>query len=125
MLIVLNVHVPNKQKSDDSRDSFYEELEKIFDHFPTYHTKIMLGDFNEKLGREDIFELTIGNESLHQDSSDNGVKKVSKSAATVSCTAQQSVSASRFCNFMFPRVSLGQLFTRILCCLLALFHTIL
>jgi hypothetical protein len=26
------------------------------------------GDFNAKLWREDIFKLTVGNESLHQDS---------------------------------------------------------
>jgi hypothetical protein len=29
--------------------------------------KILLGDFIGKLGREDIFKPTIGNESLHQD----------------------------------------------------------
>ena len=35
--------------------------------------KILLGDFNAKVGRENMFKLTIGNESLHQDSNDNGV----------------------------------------------------
>jgi endonuclease/exonuclease/phosphatase family metal-dependent hydrolase len=34
--------------------------------------KILLGDFNAKLGSEYIFKPTIGNESLHQDSNDNG-----------------------------------------------------
>jgi hypothetical protein len=34
--------------------------------------KILLRDFNAKVGRENIFEPTIGNESLHQDSNDNG-----------------------------------------------------
>jgi len=34
---------------------------------------ILLGDFNAKVGREDIFQLTIGNESLHEISNDNGV----------------------------------------------------
>jgi hypothetical protein len=29
--------------------------------------KILLEDFNAKLGRENIFKPTIGNESLHQD----------------------------------------------------------
>jgi hypothetical protein len=33
-IIVLNVHVPNEDKSDDLKDSFYEELEQVFDHFP-------------------------------------------------------------------------------------------
>jgi len=38
--------------------------------------KILLGDFNEKVGRENIFKPTIGNESLHQHSNDNGVRTV-------------------------------------------------
>jgi len=33
----------------------------------------LLGDYNAKLGTEDIFKPTIGNESPHQDSNDNGV----------------------------------------------------
>jgi hypothetical protein len=36
------------------KDSFYEELEQVFDHFPRYHKKILLGDFNAKVGKEDI-----------------------------------------------------------------------
>jgi hypothetical protein len=32
--IVLNVHAPTEEKSDDLKDSFYEELEQAFDHFP-------------------------------------------------------------------------------------------
>lgn len=46
-------------------DSFYEELKQVLNHFPQYHIKIMLEDFNAKLGLEDIFKSTIGNESLH------------------------------------------------------------
>jgi len=38
--------------------------------------KILLGDFNAKLEREDIFKQTVGNESLHQDNDDNGVRIV-------------------------------------------------
>ena len=61
--------------------SFYEELEQVFDHFPKYDMKILLGDFNTKVGRENIFKLTIGNESLHQDSNDNGVRIVNLSTS--------------------------------------------
>jgi hypothetical protein len=35
-IIVLNAHVPTEEKNDDSKDSFCEELEQVFDHFPTY-----------------------------------------------------------------------------------------
>jgi hypothetical protein len=38
--------------------------------------KILLGDFNAKAGRENIFKATIGNESLHEISNDNGVRIV-------------------------------------------------
>src|SRR5215469_14657459 len=47
-IIVLNVHAPSEEKSDESK----------------------------KVGRENIFKPTIGNESLHQDSNDNGVRIV-------------------------------------------------
>jgi hypothetical protein len=74
--IVLNACAPTEEKSDDSKDSFYEELEQVYDYFPKYHMKILLGDFNAILGREDAFKWTIGNESLHRDSNDNGVRVV-------------------------------------------------
>jgi hypothetical protein len=38
--------------------------------------KILLGDFNAKVGTEDIFKSKIGNESLHEISNDNGVRIV-------------------------------------------------
>jgi len=38
--------------------------------------KILLGDFNAKVGRDSIFKPTIGQESIHQDSNDNGVRLV-------------------------------------------------
>jgi hypothetical protein len=44
--------------------------------YPKYNTKILLGDFNTKVGMEDISKPTIGNESLHEISNDNGVREV-------------------------------------------------
>jgi hypothetical protein len=55
---------------------FYEELEQVFDQFSKYNIKILLGDFNAKVGREDIFKPIIGNEGLHEASNDNGVRVV-------------------------------------------------
>jgi hypothetical protein len=53
-IIVLNVHAPTEDKDDVIKDSFYEELEEVFDQFPWYHTKILMGDFKAKVGWEDI-----------------------------------------------------------------------
>jgi len=75
-IIVVNVHAPSEEKIEESKDSFYKELEQVFDHFPKYNMKMLQGDFNEKVGRENIFKPTIGPKSLHRDSNDNGVRIV-------------------------------------------------
>jgi hypothetical protein len=64
--IVLNLHAPTEDKIHDMKDRFYKELECVFDKFPKYHMKTVLG-------REDIVKPTTGNNSLHKIYNDNGV----------------------------------------------------
>jgi hypothetical protein len=66
-----DVHAPSGEKSDDSKDSVCEELDRVLGHFPKYHTKILSGEFDAKLRREDIFKPTIRNDILYQDNNDN------------------------------------------------------
>jgi hypothetical protein len=40
-IIVLNVHAQTEDKTDDVKDSFYEEMECMFHKFPKYHMKIL------------------------------------------------------------------------------------
>ena len=62
-IIVLNVHAATEKESDDSKDTFYVEVEQVFFyHFPKYHLKTVLGDFNAKVGRENIFKPITGSE---------------------------------------------------------------
>jgi hypothetical protein len=42
------VHAPCDDKGDDVKDSFYEELGRVFDQFPRYDMKILLCNFNAK-----------------------------------------------------------------------------
>jgi exonuclease III len=66
-----------EDKTDEVKENIYKELQCVYDKFPKYHMKILLGDFNAKVGREDIFKQTIGNdESLHESSNDNGVRLI-------------------------------------------------
>jgi hypothetical protein len=67
----LNEHAPCEDKKDDVKDSFYEELRRVFDQSPMCDMKILLCDFIAKVGRENIFKPTIGNESLHESSNDS------------------------------------------------------
>jgi hypothetical protein len=77
-IIVLNVHTPTEKKIDHIKDRFYEELEQVFDKFRKHPMKILLRDFNAKVGRDDIFKPKIGNECLHEISNYNGVRVTSK-----------------------------------------------
>jgi hypothetical protein len=89
-IIVLNIHAQTEDKIDDAKDSFYKELERVFDKFPKYHMKILLGDFNAKVGREDIFKPAVGNESFHKISNDNVITVLnfatSKNLSKVRCS---------------------------------------
>ena len=44
----------NEENTDESKDSFYEELQQVFDHFHKKYVKMLLGDLNEKW-REKVF----------------------------------------------------------------------
>jgi hypothetical protein len=46
----------------------------VFHKFPKRHMKILLRDFNAKVGRKENFNQAIVNESLHEISNDNGVR---------------------------------------------------
>ena len=60
------------EKSDDSKDSFLRNKSRFPIVFLKYHMKNLLGDFNARVARGNIFQPTIGNESIHQGSNDNG-----------------------------------------------------
>jgi hypothetical protein len=46
------------------KDKLSEELERVFDKSPNYHTKILSGDLNAKISRED--KPTVRNVSLRE-----------------------------------------------------------
>jgi hypothetical protein len=85
------VHSPTEKNSDDSKDILYEELEQVFDHLLKYHMKLLLEDFNAKLGRKGILKPTIGNDILRQDSNDNGVRIVNFPTSKASSCSEYDV----------------------------------
>jgi hypothetical protein len=54
-VIGMNVLASTEDKTDDVKDSFYKELECVFDKFATYNMRILLRDSSAKVGTEDIF----------------------------------------------------------------------
>jgi hypothetical protein len=72
------------------KESFYEKLDYLFDKFSKYHMKILLGNFNSKVGKEDIFKRITGDESLHEIKDGNGVRIV-QLAATKNLTVRNTM----------------------------------
>jgi hypothetical protein len=75
-IVILNMHAPVEDKSNDLKNSFFEEVDCVFDQFLKYHVKILLGDLSTSVGNKGIFKTTVGNESLHDISNDTGIRVV-------------------------------------------------
>ena len=68
------VHAPTEDKSVEEKDTFYEMLEREYDKCPNNDIKIILGDLNAKIGRQDEWKETVGEQSLHEEFNDNGLR---------------------------------------------------
>lgn len=51
----INEHAPTEEKPEEEKDDFYEELERAYDRCPKYDIKLVLGDMNTKVGKENIY----------------------------------------------------------------------
>jgi hypothetical protein len=58
--IVLNIHVPTEDKINYVKDSFYKEVEGVFNAFPKYQMKILLADLNAKEGKKAFSNQQFG-----------------------------------------------------------------
>ena len=64
-----------------SKDAFYESVQDLYGKCPTHDIKIVLRDFNAKVGQEGSFGATIGQFSLHSTTSPNSVRLIDFDAA--------------------------------------------
>jgi hypothetical protein len=54
------VHAPSEEKSDDSKDRFYEELEKFSEHFRKYRMKMFWENFTQNWGQSLFSNRQVG-----------------------------------------------------------------
>ena len=73
---LINIYAPIEEKEESIEDQFYAKLEQIYDSSPSNDVKIIIGDMNAQIGKEDVFQGTIGAHSLHQISNDNGQRLI-------------------------------------------------
>lgn len=51
---IINVHAPSNEKDEEIKIQYYEELEDLYSKVPNYDIKIVIWDFNGKVGKEHI-----------------------------------------------------------------------
>jgi len=73
---LINVHAPTNKKMERVEEEFYSLLEQNINQIVNSDIEIILGDLNAKGDKEDIYKPTIGNESLHNETNNNGIKMI-------------------------------------------------
>ena len=74
-LSVVVAFAPTEDAQDSVKDEFYQQLGGVFDSLPGHDVKILLGDFNARIGRDNSsWTGVIGGESLHETSTNNGLR---------------------------------------------------
>ena len=71
---IICAHAPTEDKSDEDKDKFYDLLEKTYSECRSNDLKLIMGDFNAKIGHDINMSRFVGNESLHEVTSTNGLR---------------------------------------------------
>ena len=64
-------HAPTDESDGDVKDEFYDSLDRLHWLFPSDDTKVLLGEFNAKLGRGNVGSASVGKHSMHEVLIDN------------------------------------------------------
>lgn len=78
---IINVHCPHEMRPHDEKEAFYAQLEREYDSCPRRDVKLVIGDMNAQIGREEMLRPVIGPNSLHTDTNDNGLRCVNFAAS--------------------------------------------
>jgi len=69
---LISAHAPTNEKEEQEKESFYENLEDVYNRIPRYDMVIIMGDFNAKIGKQDYQRQVAGPYTVHDTSNENG-----------------------------------------------------
>ena len=78
---IINVHCPHEKRPNDEKEAVYAKFGQVYDGCSRRDVKIVIGDMNAQVGREEIFRPVIGPDSLHTVSNDNGQRCINFAAS--------------------------------------------
>ena len=73
---LINVLGHAEEKGELEKEAFYQKVEEVYDTCPSSDIKLVLGDWNGKVGREEICQGLIGKHSMHLNTNNNGQRLV-------------------------------------------------
>jgi len=73
---IINVHAPTEVSTEEEKESFCDLLQKTHEECPSYDVKIVVGDMNAQIGKEEVYCPTIGKHSLHESTNDNDYRLI-------------------------------------------------
>ena len=69
---IVCVHAPVDEKNEMQEGDFYEDLERIYIKVLKDDIKVVMGDFNVKVGKESGVAPNVGKYGLHEETNNNG-----------------------------------------------------
>ena len=73
-ITIIQCYAPTNDAEDDVKECFYEQLQHVWDNIPKRDIKIVMGDMNAKIGKENKDrEKTLGEHGLGE-INENGEK---------------------------------------------------
>ncbi|XP_008178175.1 craniofacial development protein 2-like [Acyrthosiphon pisum] len=80
-VVFINCYAPTESAENNTKDDFYDSLERTFDKLPRNCITIIVGDLNVEVCREEVFQRTAEKESLHLESNSNRIRLISFAAS--------------------------------------------
>ena len=79
---VVQVYAPKNEADEETKDSFYDMLQRVTDEIPRHDMIMIVGDWNAKIGAaQDGEDGVVGRHGLGDERSENRVRFVSSCAA--------------------------------------------
>lgn len=78
---IICCYAPTEDRQIKKKDEFMKDFDRAYEDIPRYCKKLVLGDLNAKITKEETYKPTIGTESLHYIRKDNGTRLINMATA--------------------------------------------